>query len=58
MTTQDAHRTIVRMLEDENVNMYDVMNLAWEHDITLTEIWSDDDEEIIGMMVEDDYILY
>lgn len=32
--------------------------LAYQNAITLTEVWTDDEEEIIGMMVEDETIYF
>lgn len=41
---------IIAALDADNMRL--ACELAWWHDIALTEIWSEDDE-IIGMMVDD-----
>lgn len=46
---------IIAALDADNMRL--ACELAWWHDITLTEIWSEDDE-IIGMMVDDITVYY
>lgn len=59
MTRETALRRIIELLEDEQVdNTDEVFKIASEFDICLTEIWDNEDDNIIGMAVEDIVIYY
>lgn len=47
------------MLESDDVEMQDkAMGIAYDFDIVITEIWDDNDDNIIGMSVEDEVIYF
>lgn len=50
MTREAAIKNVIELLELDDTEAFE---LAYRFDIVLTEIWNDEDEEIIGMMVED-----
>ena len=54
-----AIKQVIELLESNDVvNENKAFEIAHEFDIVLTEIWDDEDEEIIGMMVEDETIYF
>lgn len=57
MNRKEAIKRIINMIEHED-NIKEAFELAYSYSIEMAEIWSDDEEEIIGMMVEDDVIYY
>lgn len=57
MTRQEAIKKIIHILETEEESK-EAFRLAYDYNVELEEIWSDDGEEIIGMCVEDEYIYF
>lgn len=54
MTKETAIKQIIKLLEsNDTAKENEAFELAYKFNIVLTEIWDDEDEEIIGMMVED-----
>lgn len=47
---------IIAALDADNAKL--AYELAYANGVVLTEIWSEDDDEIIGMMVDDITIYY
>lgn len=53
MTKEAVIKQVIELLESNDTEKEnEAFELAYKFDIALTEIW-DDEEEIIGMMVED-----
>lgn len=57
MTRTEAMKKIVEITSTQDI-IREAEELAYQNDIVLTEVWSDDGEEIIGMMVEDETIYF
>lgn len=57
MTRTEVMKKIVEIISTQDV-IREAEELAYQNDIVLTEVWSDDGEEIIGMMVEDETIYF
>lgn len=57
MTRAEVIKKIVEIISTQD-DISEAEELAYQNDITLTEVWSDDEEEIIGMMVEDETIYF
>lgn len=54
MTKEAVIKQVIELLESNDTEKEnEAFELAYKFDIALTEIWDDEDEEIIGMMVED-----
>lgn len=45
---------IMKMIENDE----DFYTFAYENNIECSEIWSDDDEEIIGVQIEDETVYF
>lgn len=59
MTKDKAINKVIKMLESDNVEMQDeAMKIAYDFGIVITEIWDDNDDNIIGMSVEDEVIYF
>ena len=52
MTRAEAIRRMVEIISTQDI-ITEAEEIANEYNICLSEVWSDDEEEIIGMMVED-----
>ena len=57
MKRVEAIKKIIEIISTQD-NIREAREIAWQNNIALTELWSDDDQEIIGMMVEDDTIYF
>lgn len=57
MTNAEARRKIIELINTQD-DIREAEGIAYENGITLTEIWADNGEEIIGMMVEDETIYF
>ena len=57
MTREEAIKRITNIVENED-DITGAFELACTYGVEMCEIWSDDEEEIIGMMVEDEVIYY
>lgn len=54
MTKEAVIKQVIELLESNDTEKEnEAFELAYKFDIALTEIWDDEDEEIIGIMVED-----
>ena len=59
MTKQNAMKKVIELLQSNDVTKeHEAFEIAYKFDITLTEIWDDKDDEIIGMMVEDETLYF
>lgn len=59
MTKETAIEKVIELLEsNDTAKENEAFEIAYEYDIVLTEVWDDEDEEIIGMMVEDTTIYF
>lgn len=57
MTKREAIKQVIDMLESNNtVKEKEVYEIAYKYDIVISEIWND--EDIIGLTVEDDVIYF
>lgn len=57
MTRTEAIKKVVEIISTQDI-IREAEEIAYQNGIVLTEIWSDDEEEIIGMMVEDEVIYF
>lgn len=57
MTNTETIKKIIELINTQD-DIREAEEIAYKNSITLTEIWSDDGEEIIGMMVEDETIYF
>lgn len=57
MTRGEAINKIVKIISTQD-SIREAEEIAYRSGITLTEVWSDDEEEIIGMAVEDEVIYF
>ena len=56
-TNAEAIKKIIELINTQD-DIREAEEIAYKNGITLTEIWADDAEEIIGMMVEDETIYF
>ena len=57
MTKREAIKQVIDMLESNNtVKEKEAYEIAYKYDIVISEIWND--EDIIGLTVEDDVIYF
>lgn len=56
-TNAEAIKKIIELINTQD-DIREAEEIAYKNGITLTEIWADDGEEIIGMMVEDETIYF
>lgn len=57
MKRTEVIKKIVEIISTQD-DISEAEELAYQNDITLTEIWDDTDDEIIGMMVEDETVYF
>lgn len=57
MTRTEAIKKVVEIISTQDI-IREAEEIAYQNGIVLTEVWSDDEEEIIGMMVEDEVIYF
>ncbi len=57
MTRKEAIKKIVKIISTQD-SIREAEEIAYQNGITLTEIWADNEEEIIGTMVEDEVIYF
>lgn len=57
MTRTEAIKKVVEIISTQDI-IREAEEIAYQNRIVLTEVWSDDEEEIIGMMVEDEVIYF
>ena len=57
MAREEAIKKIVEIISTQDC-IKEAEEIAYQNDIVLTEVWSDDEEKIIGMMVEDEVIYF
>lgn len=57
MTRKEAIKKIVKIISTQD-SIREAEEIAYQNGITLTEIWADNEEEIIGTMVEDEEIYF
>lgn len=57
MTKKEAIKQVIEMLESNNaIKEKEAYEIAYKYDIVISELWDDDD--IIGLTVEDDVIYF
>ena len=57
MTRTEAIKKVVEIISTQD-SIREAEESAYRNDITLTEVWDEADDEIIGMMVEDEVIYF
>lgn len=57
MTRTEAIKKVVEIISTQD-SIREAEEIAYRNDITLTEVWDEADDEIIGMMVEDEVIYF
>lgn len=57
MTREEAIKKIIEIISTQD-SIREAEEIAYQNDIVLTEVWSESDGEIIGMMVEDEVIYF
>lgn len=59
MTKKTAIKQVIEMLESNNTTKEkEAYEIAYKFDIVITEIWDDNDDEIIGLLVDDEVIYF
>lgn len=57
MAREEAIKKIIEIISTQD-SIREAEEIAYQNDIVLTEVWSESDDEIIGMMVEDEVIYF
>lgn len=57
MAREEAIKKIIEIISTQD-SIREAEEIAYQNDIVLTEVWSESDGEIIGMMVEDEVIYF
>lgn len=57
MAREEAIKKIIEIISTQD-SIREAEEIAYQNDIVLTEVWSESDGEIIGMIVEDEVIYF
>lgn len=57
MTRAEAIKKVIEIISTQD-SIGEAEEIAYQNDITITEVWDETDDEIIGMAVEDEVIYF
>lgn len=57
MERSEALRKIIEIISTQD-NIKEAEEIAYQNDIELCEVWDEDEDEIIGLSVEDEVIYF